>query len=342
MELRAPKTVSAIVLAGLLSAGSSAFTQTAQTPPAAPDAQLLAADQSMASTEAAAANATVGIVPPAAVAVRAPHAFGESGDAFAGALPLPGMGGVAGLGIPQIVLAAYRNAELALASSDPGCHLPWNLLAGIGKVESNHANGGQTDANGTTIGQINGPALDGTLPGNEVLASKDAKGKVTYTKAIGPMQFLPSTWKAYQSDGNGDGVADPNNVFDASLAAGKYLCSGGMDLSDPNQELRAILRYNNSVKYANDVRRWSNAYRTGAVPSAVDLTGLIDPKTIDEMASASETTTTAATTTATAACTGSLLCPPPGVSAPPPPAWWGPKPAAPAPAGPPVIVPPKK
>src|SRR5689334_2291107 len=106
MQLRAPKTVSAIVLAGLLSAASSAFAQTDETPPAAPDAQLLAADKSLASNESQVDNATVGIVPPAALAIRVPHAAGANGDAFAGALPLNAlMGGVAGLGIPQIVLA---------------------------------------------------------------------------------------------------------------------------------------------------------------------------------------------------------------------------------------------
>lgn len=341
MQLKAPKTVSAIVLAGLLSAGS-ALGQSAETAQAAPDAQLLAADESLSSSVET-IDAKVGLVPPAAAPVRTPHAAGSGNDAFAGGLPLEGLvGGVAGLGIPQIVLAAYRNAELAMAQSDPGCHLPWNLLAGIGKIESQHANGGQTDAAGNTVRKIEGPALDGTLPGNEVISTKDAKGKVVYTKAVGPMQFLPTTWKAYQADGNGDGIADPHNVYDAALGAGKYLCSGGMDLKDPTQELRAILRYNNSVKYANDVRRWSNAYRTGAVPSAVSLSDLIDPQTLDDMSMEEEETTTKAapTTTKAPACNGSIFCPPPGVDAGPPPAWLQVPPPPPA-AGPPPLLPPK-
>ena len=47
--------------------------------------------------------------------------------------------------------------------------MSWNLLAGIGRIESMHANGGATDPRGTAVQPIYGPALDGTLPGNEVI-----------------------------------------------------------------------------------------------------------------------------------------------------------------------------
>ncbi|WP_324192917.1 lytic transglycosylase domain-containing protein [Nocardia transvalensis] len=192
-------------------------------------------------------------------------------------ISLPG-GGT--LGIPEIVLAAYRNAELTLQSSLPECGLTWHLLAGIGKVESNHASFGRTDANGTTVGVIYGPALDGTLPGNEIIKAADGG----FVRAIGPMQFLPSTWSQYASDGNGDDAADPNNVFDATLGAGKYLCSGGVDLRDPQLELRAILRYNNSLAYATEVLSWSHAYKTGGAPTEVEIApGLIPPNSVPDV-----------------------------------------------------------
>ncbi|MFI7669579.1 lytic murein transglycosylase [Nocardia sp. NPDC049526] len=171
-------------------------------------------------------------------------------------------------GIPETVLAAYRNAELNIARSEPNCGLPWNLLAGIGRIESGHASGGDVDAHGTTVRPILGPALDGTLPGNETIAD----GRGGFVRAVGPMQFLPSTWVAWGSDGDGDGYADPNNVFDAALAAGRYLCAGGTDLRDPDLELHAVLRYNNSMSYASDVLRWSAFYGGGGgipLPSAV-------------------------------------------------------------------------
>lgn len=167
-------------------------------------------------------------------------------------------------GIPEIALAAYRNAELRLAQAEPNCGLTWDLLAGIGRIESGHAGGGATDASGTTLSPILGPALDGSLPGNEII--KNAAGG--YVRAVGPMQFLPSTWRVYADPG-----ADINNVFDAALTAGKYLCSGGMDLRDPGQRLRAVLRYNNSMAYAQNVLSWASIYRTGGDDGA--FTGLV-------------------------------------------------------------------
>jgi membrane-bound lytic murein transglycosylase B len=164
------------------------------------------------------------------------------------------------LGIPTIALSAYRNAEQIMTASDPACGISWTLLAGIGRIESMHANGGATDARGTAIQPIYGPALDGTLPGNEVIVQRNVSGRVTYARAMGPMQFLPDTWARYASDGKGDGVADPQNLYDSALAAARYLCSGGHDLRDPKQVMAAILRYNNSMSYARNVLGWAAAY----------------------------------------------------------------------------------
>ncbi|MCX4096026.1 lytic transglycosylase domain-containing protein [Nocardia sp. alder85J] len=258
------------MVAGLLASGSAVHTpiqsgtRTAAAPPAA----------SIDGTDADA----IGLVPAAPEPPRKLRALGPAQGVplFGGTVPLhdislPGGGA---LGIPEIVLAAYRNAELALQSSMPNCGITWHLLAGIGKVESNHAAGGRTDANGTTIGVIYGPPLDGTLPGNEVIQAADG----SFVRAIGPMQFLPGTWAHYASDGRGDGHPDPNNVFDAALAAGKYLCAGGLDLRDPQQQLRAVLRYNNSLSYAAQVLSWSNAYATGGMPTQVPISpDLIPP-----------------------------------------------------------------
>jgi len=172
-------------------------------------------------------------------------------------------------GIPSIALSAYRHAEQTMAIADPKCGIGWNLLAGIGRIESMHANGGATDAHGTAIKPIYGPALDGRLAGNEVIVESNVDGRVTYVRAIGPMQFLPGTWAHYASDGDGDGVADPQNLYDSTLAAARYLCSGGLNLRDEQQVMSAILRYNNSMPYAHSVLGWAAAYATGVVP--VDL-----------------------------------------------------------------------
>ncbi|MEV5386525.1 lytic transglycosylase domain-containing protein [Streptomyces sp. NPDC052721] len=84
------------------------------------------------------------------------------------------------------------------------------------------------------------------------------------------MQFIPSTWAHWGADGNGDGRADPNNVYDAALAAGRYLCAGGRDLSNPAELDRAILGYNHSAAYLRTVRAWYAYYLTGhrVVPDA--------------------------------------------------------------------------
>jgi len=177
------------------------------------------------------------------------------------------------LGIPKIALSAYRNAEQIMAASDPGCGVSWNLLAGIGRIESMHAGGGATDAHGTAVRPIYGPSLDGTLPGNAVIVQSSVAGRVTYARAMGPMQFLPGTWAHYASDGDGDGVADPQNLYDSTLAAARYLCSGGLNLRDASQVMSAILRYNNSMPYAQNVLGWAAAYATGVVP--VDLPPLV-------------------------------------------------------------------
>ncbi|MGK8510037.1 lytic transglycosylase [Nocardia asiatica] len=239
--------------------------------PRAPE--VLAAAPSAGSAE----SRVVGLLP---VSAELPRRLRAVSPPFAGVVPLqevtlPAVGGA--LGIPEVVLAAYRNAELALASSAPGCGLSWNLLAGIGRIESGHARGGRTDAAGTTVTPIFGPALDGSLPGNEVIRAADGG----FVRALGPMQFLPGTWGGYGADGNGDGVADPHNVFDAALAAGKYLCSGGVDLRDRSQELRAVLRYNNSMAYAANVLSWSAAYRSGGSPTQVRISpDLVPPGTL--------------------------------------------------------------
>ncbi|MGO4444175.1 lytic transglycosylase domain-containing protein [Mycobacterium sp. 2YAF39] len=173
------------------------------------------------------------------------------------------------LRIPAMALAAYRNAERMMAVAAPGCGISWNLLAGIGRIESMHAYGGATDSRGTAVRPIYGPALDGSLPGNEVIVQSSSADRVTYARAMGPMQFLPGTWARYASDGDGDGKAEVQNLFDSALATARYLCSGGMNLRDQSHVMSAILRYNNSVAYARNVLGWAAAYATGVVP--VDL-----------------------------------------------------------------------
>lgn len=176
----------------------------------------------------------------------------------------PASRGASEAGIPATVLDAYKKAESELRRAKPGCNLPWQLLAAIGKVESGQARGGRVDANGTTIGRIIGPQLDG----NGFALIKDTDngvydGNSSYDNAVGPMQFIPSTWAWAGRDGNSDGKEDPNNVYDAALAAGHYLCRNSWDLADQADLKRAILSYNNSQDYLHTVLSWLEYYRKG-------------------------------------------------------------------------------
>jgi hypothetical protein len=178
--------------------------------------------------------------------------------------------------IPAQALAAYQAAARRLAVDDPQCHLTWPLLAAIGRIESDHGR----DATGLIIEAgfvhraILGPVLNGT-DGNALIRDTDngvLDGNKQFDRAVGPMQFIPSTWRIYGRDGNGDGLADPNNINDAALAAATYLCAGGRDLQQGDVLRAAILGYNHSTDYLRAVVAWMAVY-SGKAPK-VDLTPL--------------------------------------------------------------------
>ncbi|MFG3505273.1 lytic transglycosylase domain-containing protein [Streptomyces sp. NPDC047821] len=204
--------------------------------------------------------------------LRVADAAEEGRRAAAGRTPGAGVAAGRGGRLPATVFAAYRQAEERLADSAPGCGLRWQLLAAIGQVESGHAGGGRLGADGTTVSPILGPRLDGN--GFALIRDTDGgayDGDTVYDRAVGPMQFIPSTWAVWGADANGDGVAHPGNIHDAALAAGRYLCAGGRDLSDPYDLDRAILGYNHSSAYLRTVRAWYAHFLAGhqVVPDTV-------------------------------------------------------------------------
>jgi membrane-bound lytic murein transglycosylase B len=178
-------------------------------------------------------------------------------------------------GIPAVALEAYQRAAATLAVSDPACHLPWQLVAAIGRVESDDGRFGGSAllANGYGTRPIYGIPLDGR--GGVALVRDTDGGKLdgdpNFDRAVGPMQFIPSTWAVYGVDGNDDGKKDPNNIFDAALAAADYLCAGGGDMANPAQEAAAVLRYNDAEEYVRVVLALAASYEHGdaaTVPAA--------------------------------------------------------------------------
>lgn len=168
------------------------------------------------------------------------------------------------VGISETALKAYGYAALRVAADLPTCHLAWTTLAAIGKVESDHGreNGATLQADGTALPPIIGTALDGK-DGRQLIADTDVgryDGDRSYDHAVGPMQFIPRTWVQYQVDADQDGQADPNNINDAALAAGKYLCAGGKDLATSGGWWAAILSYNELQAYARNVFDAANDY----------------------------------------------------------------------------------
>jgi hypothetical protein len=172
--------------------------------------------------------------------------------------------------IPALALKAYRKAAATLAVEDPSCHLGWPLLAGIGKVESDHGrswgSASRVTSTGEVVPTILGPVLDGT---HDTALVRDTDrgswdGNTTYDRAVGPMQFLPETWKSLGRDGNGDGIRDPNNMWDATLATASYLCTGGRNLENRSDVRAAVLSYNPSDAYVTSVLAWASAYQQAA------------------------------------------------------------------------------
>ncbi|MER7518713.1 lytic murein transglycosylase [Streptomyces sp. NPDC126499] len=194
----------------------------------------------------------------------------------------PVITGPAQAGIPATVLAAYQRAEQSIRSTDPSCNLQWQLLAGIGKVESGQARGGAVDANGTTTSAILGPALNGVGFANISDTDDGAyDGDKVHDRAVGPMQFIPSTWATWGQDANGDGKKDPNNIYDAAQAAGLYLCANDRNLAVKADLDRAILSYNRSTEYLHTVLSWFEYYKRGThqVP---DGTGVLPRERNDD------------------------------------------------------------
>jgi membrane-bound lytic murein transglycosylase B len=185
--------------------------------------------------------------------------------------------GLAANGIPDVALNAYRVAAARMDSVQPSCGIDWSLLAGIGRVESNHGRfGGATlHADGTSTPRILGPALNGV----HFAYIRDTDnglydGDRTTDRAVGPMQFIPSTWRSYAVDGNGDGVADPFNINDAALAAAHYLCVAGGDLRSDAGQRRAVLAYNHSDSYVAEVLALAHAYATGIPVADIPMSGI--------------------------------------------------------------------
>ncbi|HSJ21954.1 MAG TPA: lytic transglycosylase domain-containing protein [Nocardioidaceae bacterium] len=187
-------------------------------------------------------------------------------------------------GIPAAALAAYQRAEQVINSADTSCNLTWQLVAAIGRVESDHGRygGNVLGDDGKSRPGIYGIALDGS---NGTAEIRDTDGgrydnDQVWDRAVGPMQFIPQTWEIVGVDGDGDGKRDPQDIDDAALATAVYLCSGDEDLSTYGGQKAAVYRYNHSREYVDLVISIMNAYLEGdfsSVPNGVATSTVFTP-----------------------------------------------------------------
>ena len=156
---------------------------------------------------------------------------GDSASACEAGVTQPGASSAAKGGIPGNYLTLYQKA-----AKDYG--IPWNVLAGIGEVETDH---GRSPLPGVTSGE-------------------------NFAGAGGPMQFLQPTWDQYGVDGNGDNRKDRYDPADAIPGAANYLKASGA----PSRMKAAIWAYNHSDAYYRLVMDWSKRYSGDGVAIAPD------------------------------------------------------------------------
>lgn len=170
---------------------------------------------------------------------------------------------VVGEDFALVAIDAYWKAAKRMQSDDSSCGIPWWALAGITRSESRHGTygGARLLANGDVDRPIIGIPLDGTN-NTAVIGDTDGgayDGDPVYDRAVGPMQFIPSTWQRWASDGNADGRADPNNIYDAALGAARYLCATGPMRTDDDMR-RGFYSYNHSDSYVATVLNYAKGY----------------------------------------------------------------------------------
>lgn len=169
-------------------------------------------------------------------------------------------------GIPVPALRAYADAQVRDVG---GCDVGWTTLAGIGWVESHHGTiGGRVlGADGRSTPAIIGPALDGRGAFAAIRSTPESQawhGDPTWEHAVGPMQFLRSSFDRWATDGDGDGTADPLDLDDAAATTARYLCASGQDLATGVGWAAAVFSYNHSQAYVDDVYAAATTYAARA------------------------------------------------------------------------------
>ena len=118
--------------------------------------------------------------------------------------------------------------------------------AGISRVEGHHGTygGAQPLADGDLTRPIIGIALTGAS-GTAVVGDSDGgalDGDPVHDRAVGPMQFIPQTWRRFQQDGDGDGDTDPQNLYDATAPPRPPTCATAAASTPRGRAARRLLQ----------------------------------------------------------------------------------------------------
>ena len=187
-----------------------------------------------------------------------------AGGIAGGQAPAVDVSAARSFGASEMVWAAYATSGRVWCAPDgtvrvssevlqePWQRADWRLVAAVGAVESGHAAGSSVNAFGDVWPLVLGPVLDGTIEGLVTIPDTD-NGRFDldrqWDRAVGPMQLLPATVVHRGVDGNGDGIIDPHNIWDATASASAYLCVAqtGTTVS------QAVFAYNHSEVYVDSV-----------------------------------------------------------------------------------------
>ena len=253
-----------------LAVASGAWTATLAAPADGSSSESLQATSANAASSGGAGTLPDGTSVPtqaieAPASVSSPGAFGSGG--YDGSLAQRITDDSSINGIPSAAIAAYQRAAQVINSADRACNVPWQLIAAIGRVESDHGRygGNVLTADGVSRPGIYGIPLDGSK-GTARISDTDGgefDNDKVWDRAMGPMQFIPSTWSIVGVDSDGDGKRNPQDVDDAALATAVYLCSGSEDLSAEPGQRKAVFRYNRSNEYVDLVLAIMKAYQAG-------------------------------------------------------------------------------
>ncbi|NGZ99475.1 lytic transglycosylase domain-containing protein [Nocardioides sp. W3-2-3] len=171
------------------------------------------------------------------------------------------------LDAPPAAVAAYQRAATIIDSA-ADCNLDWLVLAALGRIESDHGRGTDGRHRVSEEGLVR-PALVGAPQNGRGGRSRvdDTDGGALdrnrrWDAAVGPLGLLPATWATVAVDADGDGVRDPQDLDDATLAASVLLCAGGHDLGKPAALRAALTSYHRTKGFAAAVLALVTRYDT--------------------------------------------------------------------------------